>query len=72
MTTPKRLFEVTVRMPAGHMSSRRIWLVVADREEEARSIVPDQSGIEAVHVAPEALSATGPSRIIGWTTGQEI
>ena len=71
MTAPKRLFEVTVKMPAGHMSSRRVWLVVADREEEARSIVPDHSDIEAVHVAPEKLNATGPSRIIGWTTGQQ-
>lgn len=68
----KRLFEVTVALPPGGFAPSKIWLVLAEREEEARSLVPVEDVIALVRPNGEQKAARGPSRVIGWTIGGAV
>ena len=69
---PKRLFEVTVALPTGALARSKVWLVLAEREEEARSLIPGGGIVEFVRSTVEHRAARGPSRVIGWTIGDGL
>lgn len=64
----KRLFEVSVLNGARYPSDAKTWLVLADDENDARTVeeVRTEQVVRLIEV-PGAITARGPSRTIGWT-----